>query len=121
VDRRRQVAAFQVCGVAGCQPDVVVEPVVPEIEQFFLTGEGETVEFKERLDVNGLKLPKTATAFANTKGGTIVFGMFVNLVRTLFCTGSVHLLTNHFCVFPNRFQIFPVGLKSRIEILWRLR
>jgi hypothetical protein len=66
--------------VAGCQPDVVVEPVVPEIEQFFLTGEGETVEFKERLDVNGLKLPKTATAFANTKGGTIVFGMFVNNV-----------------------------------------
>jgi hypothetical protein len=62
-------------GVSWRQPNVVVEPVAPEVEQLLLTGEGETVEFKEKLDTNSLRLVKTATAFANTSGGTIVFGV----------------------------------------------
>lgn len=62
-------------GVSWREPNVVVEPLTPEIEQFLLTGEGETVEFKEKLDPNSQRLAKTATAFANTNGGTIVFGI----------------------------------------------
>src|SRR5712664_1137748 len=62
-------------GVSWREPNVVVEPLAPEIEQLLLTGEGETVEFKEKLDANSLRLVKTATAFANTNGGTIVFGI----------------------------------------------
>ncbi len=63
-------------GVSWREPNVVVvEPLVPEIEQLLLTGEGETVEFKEKLDTNSRRLAKTATAFANTNGGTIVFGV----------------------------------------------
>jgi len=33
-------------GVSWREPNVVVEPLAPEIEQLLLTGEGETVEFK---------------------------------------------------------------------------
>ncbi len=62
-------------GVSWREPNVVVEPLAPEIEQLLLTGEGETVEFKEKLDTNSQRLAKTATAFANAKGGTIVFGI----------------------------------------------
>lgn len=62
-------------GVSWRQPNVVVEPVAPEVEQLLLSGEGETVEFKEKLDTSSLRLVKTATAFANTNGGTIVFGV----------------------------------------------
>src|SRR5260370_18940755 len=63
-------------GVPYRDPNVVVvEPLTPEIEQLLLTGEGETVEFKEKLDSNSRRLAKTATAFANTNGGTIVFGI----------------------------------------------
>src|SRR5229473_2720058 len=62
-------------GVSWREPNVVVEPLAPEIEQLLLTGEGETVEFKEKLDANSLRFIKTATAFANTSGGTIVFGI----------------------------------------------
>ncbi len=62
-------------GVSWREPNVVVEPLAPEIEQLLLTGEGETVEFKEKLDINSQRLAKTATAFANTNGGTIVFGI----------------------------------------------
>ena len=41
-----------------------------------LTGESETLEFKEKLDKGKPeRLAKTAVAFANTKGGTIVFGI----------------------------------------------
>ena len=62
-------------GVSWREPNVVVEPLAPEIEQLLLTGEGETVEFKEKLDINSQRLAKTAIAFANTNGGTIVFGI----------------------------------------------
>ena len=52
-----------------------MEPLAPEIEQLLLTGEGGTIEFKVKLDSNSLRIAKTATAFANTNGGTIVFGV----------------------------------------------
>ncbi len=63
-------------GVSWREPDVVVEPLEPEIEQLLLTGESETVEFREKLDKGKPhRLAKTAAAFANTKGGTIIFGV----------------------------------------------
>jgi hypothetical protein len=62
-------------GVSSREPNVVVEPVTTEIEQLLLTGEGETVEFKEKLDPSSSRLVKTAVAFANTRGGTVVFGV----------------------------------------------
>lgn len=56
---------------------VVQETSKSEIEQMLLTGEGETLEFKEKLNSDSVKerLAKTAIAFANTSGGTIVFGV----------------------------------------------
>jgi hypothetical protein len=63
-------------GVSWREPDVVVEPLEPEIEQLLLTGESETVEFRVQLDKGKpQRLAKTAAAFANTKGGTLVFGV----------------------------------------------
>lgn len=63
-------------GVTWREPGVVVEDSQPEIEQFLLMGESETVEFKEKLDKGRPeKLAKTVAAFANTKGGTIVYGV----------------------------------------------
>jgi ATP-dependent DNA helicase RecG len=40
-----------------------------------LIGESETLEFRERLSDKRTRLAKTAVAFANTRGGTIVFGV----------------------------------------------
>lgn len=58
------------------EPGVVVEMPEQEIEQLVLTGESETLEFRERLDKSRPeRLAKTVVAFANTKGGTIVFGV----------------------------------------------
>ncbi len=55
---------------------VVVEAVEPEVEQLLLTGECETIELREKLDKGRPeRLAKTAAAFANTKGGTIIFGV----------------------------------------------
>lgn len=63
-------------GVSWREPDVVVENSQPEIEQFLLTGESGTVEFKEKLDKGKPeKIAKAVAAFANTKGGTLVFGV----------------------------------------------
>lgn len=58
------------------EPNVEVVSSVPELEQLLLTGESDTIEFKEALDrKNHERLATTAVAFANTKGGTIVFGV----------------------------------------------
>lgn len=63
-------------GASWRQPNVIAEePLKPEIEQLLLTGEGENIEFKEKLDTNSQRLAKTAVAFANTSGGTIVIGV----------------------------------------------
>lgn len=63
-------------GVPHSDPDVLIESSVDEIEQALLTGEGETVELKrEWTDTTAEKLAKTAVAFANTKGGRIIFGI----------------------------------------------
>jgi hypothetical protein len=57
-------------------PNVIFETSPQEIEQMLLVGEGETLEFKERIEKGTQsKLAKTAVAFANTKGGTIVIGV----------------------------------------------
>ena len=38
-------------------------------------GESDTLEFKERLSDNSIKWLKTVVAFANGRGGRIVFGV----------------------------------------------
>jgi len=55
-------------------PGVSIEQPEQEIEQMILTGECETLEFKLKLS-RSERLVKTAVAFANTKGGTIIFGV----------------------------------------------
>lgn len=58
------------------EPDVILETSQQEVEQMLLVGESETLEFRERLQKEShLRLAKTAVAFANTKGGTIVIGV----------------------------------------------
>jgi Putative DNA-binding domain len=58
------------------EPGVLVDVPEEEIEQIILTGESEALEFREKLDRGRPeRLAKTAAAFANTKGGTIVFGV----------------------------------------------
>src|SRR5260370_26350400 len=62
--------------VSWRDPGVFVEMPEQEIEQILLTGESETLEFKEKLDKGRPeKVAKTAAAFANTMGGTIIFGV----------------------------------------------
>jgi hypothetical protein len=57
-------------------PAVILETSQQEIEQMLLIGESETLEFREMLQKEShLRLAKTAVAFANTKGGTIVIGV----------------------------------------------
>jgi hypothetical protein len=57
-------------------PDVILETSQQEIEQMLLVGESETLEFREKVQKEShLRLAKTAVAFANTKGGTIVIGV----------------------------------------------
>ena len=63
-------------GVPHSDPDVLIESSVDEIEQALLIGESETVELKRELtDTTAATLAKTAIAFANTKGGRIIFGI----------------------------------------------
>ena len=58
------------------EPGVVLETSEQEIEQMLLIGESEALEFREMLQKKSyLRLAKTAVAFANTKGGTIVIGV----------------------------------------------
>ncbi|MFZ0819968.1 MAG: ATP-binding protein [Candidatus Acidiferrales bacterium] len=63
-------------GIPFHEPGIELEAVIPDVEQLLLTGESETIELKEMLNTkNWEKLAKTAVAFANTKGGTIIFGV----------------------------------------------
>lgn len=61
-------------GAAWRDPGVILETSESEIEQMLLIGEGETLEFREKLD-NPLRLAKTVVAFSNTRGGVIVVGV----------------------------------------------
>jgi len=63
-------------GLPTLEPGVIADDGLTELEQLLLTGESETIEFKRELGLEtGAKLAKTAVAFANSKGGTIVFGV----------------------------------------------
>jgi hypothetical protein len=64
------VATFQ-RGVAWREPGVIIEMPEEEIEQMLLTGECETLEFREKLDKSRPeRLAKTVTAFANTESAS---------------------------------------------------
>lgn len=45
------------------------------IKRIILEGENETIEFKQQLEFNKKKFAMLLTAFANTKGGKIIFGV----------------------------------------------
>jgi len=62
-------------GASWREPEVVFETSDQELEQMLLIGESETLEFRARLSDKTARLAKTAVAFANTKGGTIIFGV----------------------------------------------
>ena len=63
-------------GARWQEPEVHVETSEQEIEQMLLVGEGDTIEFREKLNSEKpVRLAKTAVAFANTRGGVIVFGI----------------------------------------------
>lgn len=104
---------------------VFVEETEDEIEQMLLSGESETLEFKERLD-KGVpdKIAKTATAFANTKGGTIVFGVD-NDHRVIGCAikGMADTITNIIrdnCDPPPEFTIRVVQHEAKELVLVRI-
>jgi len=112
-------------GVPYRDPNVVVvEPLIPEIEQLLLTGEGETIEFKEKLDTNSQRLAKTATAFANTNGGTIVFGIDDDQ-RVVGCNirGMTDTITNILrsrCDPPPQFTTKEVKYENKEVLLVRV-
>jgi hypothetical protein len=96
-------------GVTWREPGVVVEMPEEEIEQMLLTGECETLEFREKLDKSRPeRLAKTVAAFANTKGGTIVFGVD-NHHHVVGCVvhGMADTITNiirSYCEHPPEFS-----------------
>jgi len=70
-----QIKSFQ-AGRGSLESDVIFETSLQEIEQMLLDGENEVLEFKERVQKETpSRLAKTAVAFANTEGGTIVIGV----------------------------------------------
>jgi len=78
------------------EPNIIVEPSATDLEQMRLTGESTTVEMREKLDQNRPhRLAKTVVAFANTKGGTIAFGVSDDN-RVVGCTiqGMADTITN---------------------------
>jgi Schlafen, AlbA_2 len=78
------------------------------VEQMLLVGEGETLEFKERLERGtGEKLAKTAVAFANTNGGTIVFGVNDDL-RVVGCENARALADSVTNVLRSFCDLMPV-------------
>ena len=63
-------------GVFSIEPEIIVEAREPELERLIMSGEGETLEFKAKLDKGSPeRIAKTAVAFANTVGGRIIFGV----------------------------------------------
>jgi len=69
VDSRRYYSSWD-----SLPKGVVVD--IPEygIKELILNGEGETVEFKEKIG-RSEKIAETAVAFANSRGGVILFGV----------------------------------------------
>jgi predicted HTH transcriptional regulator len=102
-----------------------VEVPEDEIEQILLTSESETLEFKEKLEKSGPeKIAKTATDFANTKGGTIVFGVDDDH-RVVGCAikGMADTITNIIrgnCDPPPEFAIRVVHHEGKDLVLVRI-
>lgn len=112
-------------GIPWRDPDVFIEEADDEIEQMLLTGESETIEFKVGLEKSGTeKLARTATAFANTKGGTIVFGVD-NDHHVVGCAikGMADAITNIIrdnCDPPPQFTIDVVKREGKTLLLVRV-
>jgi hypothetical protein len=107
------------------EPGVFVEMPEQEIEQMVLTGESETLEFKEKLDKSRPeRVAKTVAAFANTKGGTIVFGVDDDH-RVIGCSiqGMADTITNivrSHCDPPPEFTTRIVSHEGRDLLLVRV-
>ena len=107
------------------EPGVFVEMPQQEIEQMVLTGESETLEFKEKLDKSRPeRVAKTVVAFANTKGGTIVFGVD-NDHHVVGCSiqGMADTITNiirSYCDPPPEFTTRVVSHEGKDLLLVRI-
>lgn len=55
--------------------DVFIAISEQDIEQMLLTGENETIEFRQEIKNSAVRLAKTVVAFANTRGGSIIVGV----------------------------------------------
>jgi hypothetical protein len=96
-------------GAPWTEEGIVLETVKSEIEQMLVAGEGETLEFKERLDSDSVKegIAKTVVAFANTNGGTVVFGVTDDL-RVVGCDDVRRLADCVTGVLRSRCDMVPV-------------
>ena len=116
--------AFQE-GARWQEPEVSVETSEPEIEQMLLVGESDTIEFREKLNSGKhMRLAKTAVAFANTKGGVIVFGVDDdNHVVGCEIKGAADTVTNilrAYCDPPPSFTPEVVIYKEKALLLIRV-
>jgi hypothetical protein len=112
-------------GASWREPGVCVEVPEQEVEQIILTGESETLEFKEKLDKGRPeRVAKTAAAFANTNGGTIVFGVDDDH-HVVGCSirGMADTITNiirSYCDPPPEFTIRVVQHEGKDLLLVRI-